>query len=199
MVASGQYQWITVEAMTIARDNTALLVMDVQPGIVERLPAPADFLERMTKAMRAARAAHIPVIHVVVGFRSGMPEVGVRNQSFGALKQSGMPRLIDPTPSIEPEPGEVVVVKRRVSAFTGSDLEVVLRAGDIQHLVLTGIATSGVVLSTLREAADKDYRLTVLADLCADTDPEVHRVLVEKVFPRQAFVTTSENLITMKP
>jgi nicotinamidase-related amidase len=82
----------------------------------------------------------------------------------------------------------VVVTKRRVSAFTGSDLEVVLRAGEIDHLVLCGIATSGVVLSTLREAADKDYRCTVLADLCVDMDAEVHDVLIGKVFPRQARV-----------
>lgn len=62
---------------------------------------------------------------------------------------------------------------------------------EIRHLVLCGIATSGVVLSTVREAADKDYRLTVLADLCADTDAEVHSVLIGKVFPRQARVTSA--------
>lgn len=82
------------------------------------------------------------------------------------------------------------MVKRRVSAFTGSDLEVVLRALEVDHLVLAGIATSGVVLSTLREAADRDYRLTVLADACSDGDDEVHRVLTEKVFRRQADVVT---------
>jgi nicotinamidase-related amidase len=81
-----------------------------------------------------------------------------------------------------------VVVKRRVSAFTGSDLEVVLRARGVTTLVLTGIATNGVVLSTAREAADRDYGLVILRDGCADADPEVHRVLMEKVFPRQAEV-----------
>ena len=81
-----------------------------------------------------------------------------------------------------------MVTKRRVSAFSGSDLEVVLRAQDISHLALCGIATSGVVLSTLREAADKDYQLTVLADCCVDSDEEVQRVLLTKVFPRQAEV-----------
>ena len=50
--------------------------------------------------------------------------------------------------------------------------------------------TSGVVLSTLRQAADLDYRLTVLTDACYDPDPEIHRVLTEKVFPRQADVIT---------
>ena len=98
-------------------------------------------------------------------------------------------------PAVAPAPGDVVVSKRRVSAFAGSDLDVVLRAGGIDNLVLAGIATSGVVLSTLRQAADLDYRLTVLADACGDRDEEVHRVLTEKVFPRQATVTTADEWI----
>src|SRR5262249_51519108 len=87
---------------------------------------------------------------------------------------------------------DIIVTKRRVSAFTGSDLEVVLRAQGLSHLVLSGISTSGVVLSTLREAADKDYQLTVLSDSCADGDEEVHRILLTKIFPRQAEVITTE-------
>jgi nicotinamidase-related amidase len=62
--------------------------------------------------------------------------------------------------------------------------------------VLAGIATSGVVLSTIRQAADLDYELTVLEDGCADADPEVHRVLMEKVFPRQASVITAQEWIS---
>ena len=64
-----------------------------------------------------------------------------------------------------------------------------VRAG-ADALVLAGIATSGVVLSTLRQAADLDYRLTVLSDGCLDSDPEVHRVLTAAVFPKQADVLT---------
>jgi nicotinamidase-related amidase len=94
--------------------------------------------------------------------------------------------------SVAPMPGDVIITKKRVSAFTGSDLEVVLRSMDVKHLILSGIATSGVVLSTLREAADKDYAITVLSDCCADADEEVHRVLTTKIFPRQADVITSE-------
>jgi nicotinamidase-related amidase len=55
---------------------------------------------------------------------------------------------------------------------------------------LTGIVTSGVVLSTLREAADKDYRITVLSDGCADRETEVHEFLINRIFPRQADVIT---------
>jgi nicotinamidase-related amidase len=92
-------------------------------------------------------------------------------------------------PTLTPKHGDVVVTKHRVSAFAGTDLEMVLRANGIETLVLAGIATSGVVLSTVRHAADSDYKLVVVEDCCSDRDAEVHRVLMEKVFPRQATVT----------
>jgi len=168
--------------------RTALLVMDVQRGILDRLQNPAGYLARVTDAVRTARGHRVPIIHVVVGFRAGMPEISAGNQSFANVKQQNLPHLIDPRPAIAPEAGEIVITKRRVSAFTGSDLEVVLRAGGLDHLVLCGISTGGVVLSTVREAADKDYRLTVVQDLCADPDAEVHTLLTRKVFPRQARV-----------
>jgi nicotinamidase-related amidase len=172
--------------------NTALLVMDVQEGIVERL-GDDSLLEHVGRAIAAARSAGIPVIYVKVDFRPGFPEVSPRNKAFSQVAGSGF--LGDKArvhPAVAPEPGDVEVTKRRVSAFTGSDLEVVLRAQQIGRLVLTGIATSGVVLSTLREAADKDYELVVLSDCCADGDLEVDRVLLEKVFPRQADVLDLE-------
>lgn len=92
--------------------------------------------------------------------------------------------------SVAPQASDIIVTKRRVSAFAGSDLEVVLRAQGIKRMVLAGISTSGVVLSTTREAADKDYGITILSDGCADPDAEVHTVLTTKVFPRQADVMT---------
>ncbi|HXP90955.1 MAG TPA: isochorismatase family cysteine hydrolase [Fibrobacteria bacterium] len=168
--------------------NTALLVMDVQPGIVQRLPEPDAYVAKVRAAVEVARERGVPVFFVVVGFRSGFPEINPRNKSFGAMQAAPPLHMVDPRPVIEPVPGEVVVTKRRVSAFTGSDLEVLLRSRDIRHLVLAGVSTSGVVLSTTREAADKDFQITILSDLCADFDPEVHRVLTEKVFPRQATV-----------
>jgi nicotinamidase-related amidase len=175
-------------------DATALLVMDVQQGIVERFAEDADYLSRLSRAIETARGAGIPVIYVVVGFRSGHPEISARNRTFSAAAAAGRFTEGDPGtsvhPAVAPRPGDPVVTKRRVSAFTGSDLEVLLRGLDAGTLVLTGIATSGVVLSTLRQAADLDYRLVVLSDACLDADPEVHRVLTEKVFPRQADVLT---------
>jgi nicotinamidase-related amidase len=172
--------------------RVALLVLDVQSMIVDRLPDKDAYLTRVRATASAARGKGVPVIQTVASFRPGMPEVSARNQAFGRFKGQPASPLVDARPVLELEPGDVLIAKRRASAFSGSDLEVVLRAADVQHLVLCGLVTGGVVLSTLCEAADKDYRLTVLSDLCADVDPEVHRLLIEKVFPRHAQVTTSE-------
>jgi nicotinamidase-related amidase len=191
----------TNNAGAATNPGTALLIMDVQTNIIGRIgDAGKALTATLSTAINAARTAGIPVIYVVVGFRKGLPEISSGNKSFGPLKQGAgnFPGLEEPIaidPSVAPLPGEVVVTKRRVSAFTGSDLEVVLRAAKVHHLVLAGISTSGVVLSTLREAADKDYQLSVLSDGCADPDAEVHSVLLEKVYPRQADVLTAAQWI----
>jgi nicotinamidase-related amidase len=176
---------------------TALLIMDIQPEIVERF-GDSGLTGRLAGAASAARAAGVTVIYVKVGCRAGYPEISPRNRAFAALKEArgmveGISSVIDSR--VDPQPEDVIVTKRRVSAFSGSDLDVVLRAAGIESLVLTGIATSGVVLSTLRQAADQDFDLIVLSDGCLDRDKEVHRVLCEKVFPRQAEVMTVTNWV----
>jgi nicotinamidase-related amidase len=178
------------------QQNTALLVMDMQAAILGMLPSPEAVINQVAKAIAKARENKAPVIYVAVGFRQGTPEISPDNKTFSAARErfasADMQEFIKIHPAVAPLAEDVSVVKRRVSAFTGSDLEVVLRAKGIKHLVLTGVATSGVVLSTLREAADKDFGLTVLADCCADGDEEVHRVLLSKVFPRQADVLNAD-------
>jgi nicotinamidase-related amidase len=173
--------------------STALLVMDIQNGITERLPDSAPLLNRLKQTIQAARLHKIPVYYVVIGFRNGFPEISPNNLSFSTIKASGFfaPGKMDIHPTVAPQAEDIIITKKRVSAFAGSDLEMVLRAQQINHLVLTGISTSGVVLSTVREAADKDYKLTVLSDGCEDSiGEEVHRVLTTKIFPRQAEVIT---------
>ena len=180
--------------------TTALVVMDLQNGIVARIPDQSvALLGTIERVLTTARERRMPVIFVRVAFRPGTPEVSARNQSFSALRgDSRMDETSDATsvhPRLAPRDGDLVVTKRRVSAFAGSDFEVVLRSLAVDHLVLCGIATSGVVLSTVRQAADLDFSLTVLSDACVDADPEVHRVLMEKVFPRQATVISSRDWI----
>ncbi len=181
--------------------HTALLVMDCENGILENIGADAEpLVDRIAGVLSAARSGGLQVFYVVVGFRPGYPEVSESNKFFAPIREQG--RLVLGTEQTEvhaklkPRPNEPVVVKHRVSGLYGTDLELLLRAKGIDTLILTGVATSGVILSTLRYAADADYRLFVVRDCCADRDAEVHRVLTEKVFPRQAQVLTAEELMT---
>lgn len=180
--------------------RTALLVMDIQPAVVPAFGGDEGMLDRLARAIRVARAAGIPVVYGRVAFRPGYPDVSDSNALFGPLRS--MMDFTETNPdlgihsAVSPEAGDVVITKRRVSTFAGSDLEVVLRSQRIERIVLTGVATSGVVLSTLRQAADLDYEIVVLSDGCGDGDPEVHRVLMEKVFPSQATVKTVEEWIS---
>lgn len=188
------------DPLSIDPKTSALLLMDFQASVVEMVPGDKDALvARAASLADAARAAGMKVVYVVVGFRAGYPEVSPHNAWFATLRGSG--RFVEGAPGTEvhpalsPKPGDVVVTKHRVSAFAGTDLDMVLRANDVGTLVLAGIATSGVVLSTVRHAADADYRLVVVDDACADRDAEVHRVLTEKVFVRQATVVKAEQVV----
>ncbi len=184
---------------SIDTKRTAVLIMDYQSEIVANFGGgDPGLLQRAASVLDAARRAGVPVVHVVVQFRPGYPEVGARG-TFKAIKDAG--RLKEGTegaaihPAVAPRPGEVVVTKRRVGAFAGSDLEYVLRGLGRDHLVLLGIATSGVVLTTVRWAADLDYTMNVVSDCCADRDEEVHRVLLTKVLARQAPIMTAAEAV----
>ena len=184
--------------------HSALLAMDCQTGIVSIYAKPQEeFIARASSVLRAARAAGMPVIHVQVGFRPGLPEASSNNKLFAAIKSSPQhQKLFEGTlgaihPALGPEPNDVVVTKHRVSAFVGTDLEMLLRAKEIDTLVMFGIATSGVVLSTLLQASDADYRLVVVGDCCADLDADLHTVLVKRFFPTRADVVTADDFVKM--
>lgn len=181
--------------MKLDSGHSALLVMDFQVPIVERFATGQDALLKATAAaIAAARRSSMLVIYVVVGFRPGLPEISPRNKSFSRLKASGG-IATDIHPRLAPEAEDVIVTKHRVGAFAGTDLDMILRAHEIDTLIMCGIATSGVVLSTLRHASDSDYQIVVVRDCCSDQDGEVHACLMDKVFPRQADVIDSATFV----
>lgn len=179
--------------------DTAVLIMDYQNDIVGFVSEAARdaLLQRAPAFLAKARAAGMPIIYVVVRFRPGYPEVDAANPLFAGIAKAGV--LVEGTRGAEihdavaPKPGDIVVTKRRVGAASTTDLEAVLRGRGVNRLVLFGITTSGVVLSTVRWAADADYRIVVISDLSADREQDVHDLLMGKVFPRQATVTTTED------
>ena len=187
--------------LSFDRAHSALLCMDYQTGIVSTYVKDQDLLLRAANLLKEARSAGIPIIYVQVGFRPKFPEISPRNAAFSAVRNSPQLQQMLAGPagaihsSVAPVDDDIVVTKHRVGAFAGTDLDMILRAKDIDTLILFGIATSGVVLSTVRHAADADYRLIVVKDCCADQDPEVHACLMDKVFPRQATVVSASELL----
>jgi nicotinamidase-related amidase len=179
--------------------TTVLLTLDCQKGIVGFVPGCERIFKAAARVIDAARSKKIPVIHVGIGFRPGYPEVSHDHPAFSRVLQTN--NFIIGTESaafhesIAPKADEIIVYKHRVSAFSGNDLEMILRCQGITHLVLFGIATSGIVLSTVRQASDLDFRCIVVQDCCFDADEEVHRVLAEKVLAKQATVVTSDVLV----
>ena len=182
--------------------RSAVLSLDYQSGIVSIYAKDNEsLLARVGSVLKQARISEMCVIHVQVGFRRGLPEVSPRNTLLNAIKTSEKHRqLFEGTagaihPTVGPIGDDIVVTKHRVSAFTGTDLDMILRAKDIDTLILFGIGTSGVVLYTVLHAADTDYRIVVIKDCCADLDAEAHACLVEKVFPRYATVVSASEFL----
>ncbi len=186
---------------SIDRRTTALLIADFYADAMGTLPHAVGrgVVQRTVGLQAAARAAGLMVCYCATVFRPGYPEISERNKTFSARKASGQPAVFDPLevihPDVRPRDGEVVVGKHRVNALFGTGLDVTLTGNNIDTIILLGYATSGVVLSTTRYASDRDYRLYIVADCCADSDPEVHDFLIGRILNRQADIVTADEAI----
>lgn len=193
---------MTITPPPLDPGTSALLVMDYQRGILAALPDPADreaLPSRVAGAVADMRAYGAAIVHVHVGFtEADWAAIPAANKAFSYL---GRQRLMhhedaatDVHPRLTPEPGDIVVRKTRFGALSTTDLDRRLRDRGITTLVLAGVTTGGVVLSTVTDAADRDYRLHVLSDGVADPDPHLHRTLLTGVFPRKAHIIDSVEL-----
>ena len=187
--------------ITLQRGRTAVLIADFYTEIMNTLPHSIyrGVVNKAVATQEAARNSDAMVCYCATVFRPGYPEIGQRNKTFSQRKNSGQGAIADPMdvihPAVHPRDGEVVVGKHRVNALYGTGLDVALRANDIHDLVIFGYATSGVVLSTVRYAADLDYNIIVVEDCCSDPDADVHEFLTQRIFPRQAEVINSTDVI----
>lgn len=190
------------------RGRGALLLLDCQEGVAARVfgddGSRARFVSAVRAAVTTARAAGLPCVRVEVEFRPGHPEVSPANAYFGRVKEAG--RLVAGTDQVGPmaELADLLeplprVVKRRIGAFSDTDLAVLLRGLRCDGIVLAGLITSGAVLSTACSAADLDYHVTVLSDACHDPTGPVHRALLDHVLPMRADVLSVAELDPSRP
>ena len=141
--------------------NSALLLMDFQEFVLNNfVPAPraAEVVARTSRFLSRVRQTDMLVVHVTVGCPPDGPPMDRRNRLFRELRESG---LIEPgspglaiTAALQPIESEPVITKSRVGAFTGTELDELLWAHDIETLLIAGATTSGVVLTTVRQAFD---------------------------------------------
>ena len=174
--------------------------MDYQNGVVDMLDEPDDLLSRAANAIATVRSAGGVVGYVRVAFEDADLEAFPPTSGMGKRVGASGQALHNDSPNtavharVAPEDGDIVVRKVRVGAFSTTDLDAQLRERGVDTLILAGISTTGVVLSTVRDASDRDYRVLVLADATADPQPDVHEFLTERIFPRQGDVITVADL-----
>lgn len=168
--------------------KTALIIGDVQRGITGAYPFARQVVPPLTELLPRARAAGVLVVFVRIAFRPNRADLPPDNPLFAAFFDAGV--FHEGMPGTEVDlpvrDEDVVVLKRRASAFAGTDLELVLRAHAIDTIAVAGVATAAMVAATCYDAADRGYRVIVLRDGCADSDPAVHDFFMDKVFPSRA-------------
>ncbi|MGH3620624.1 MAG: cysteine hydrolase family protein [Sciscionella sp.] len=166
----------------------AVLIGDLQVGVTRNYPFAADLVPRAAALAAAAREQGNLVVFVRTQLRVNGADVSARNAGVQAIFGMGEDYREGST-GVELDPGlgchtsDVIVTKRRASAFAGTDLDVVLRSSSVDTLVVAGVATSAMVAATVYDAADRDFRVRVASDVCADPVEAVHDFVVGALFP----------------
>jgi nicotinamidase-related amidase len=177
----------------------ALLIMDYQPAVLDLVADGGKLVEHANEAIDAARRHGVTVGFVRVAFDDDdYTIVPATNRSFAAVATGRQLHVSSPAMALHPDlavrQGDIVVRKTRVGAFSTTNLDEQLTNLGITTLIIAGLTTSGAVLSTIRDAADRDYRLFLLSDCISDPRQEVHTVLMEQVLPGQADIITAAGL-----
>lgn len=179
-------------------DRTALVVLHYQTDILSVVSQAAPtLLARTRRLCDMARARGVQIYFKKIQFSAGYPEVGMLNRSGQALKASGLFLSDTIAPELEQRDDEPLIIGRRVSAFSGTGLQEHLLAAGIDTLILAGIESTGVVLSTVSHASDADYRIYTVKDCCYDRDQVVHEHLFSTAFHTRTYVISLEEAATL--
>ncbi len=180
-------------ALTTLDPNTALIIVDLQKGIVG-LPVIhtiGDIIGRARTLAQTFRERGLPVVLVnVVGAAPGRTEQG----------RQTVPRLegwTDLIPELNQQPGDIVVTKRTWGAFASTDLEAQLKALGVTQVVILGVATGTGVEATARQAYEQGFNVTLAIDAMTDRRHEAHAYSINNVFPRLGETGTCQDIIDL--
>ena len=181
--------------MQLDARSTALVLIDLQKGVLAMPTAPhaaADIYERSMRLVRRFRAAGAPVVRVRVSFSADLadaPREPVDQPSHYASLPPGWDEFPEPL-----APSDLVISKRHWGAFYGTELDLQLRRRGVRCVVLGGIATNLGVESTARSAAEHGYELVIPEDLCSSVSAEMHAFSFKFILPRLARITGSDTI-----
>jgi nicotinamidase-related amidase len=191
-------QRVSTPVPALVPTQTALLVMHYQTDIVALFPSVAPTLLANTRKLcDAARDKRVSVYFAQIHFSPGYPEVSPLNKNGQGIRQLGL--FIDD--AISPELGrldsEPLILAHRASVFFGTGLQARLAAQGIDTLLMVGIASTGVVLSSVAYASDADFRLFTVKDCCYDPDQVVHDHLFSTAFDSRTTVLSLADALAL--
>jgi nicotinamidase-related amidase len=186
-----------MSSLTLDPAKTALVIIDLQKGIVGMPAAPysaADVVERSARLAKAFREKKSPVVYVRVDMAN------ILNLPVDApMRPPGTPPPPPSAMELVPEAGfqdgDMLITKRHWGAFAGTQLEQELRKRGVDTVVLTGISTNIGVESTARQGTGLGFGFVIVEDACSARDAGDHRHSFEKIFPRLARVRTTDEVI----
>ncbi|WP_343499722.1 isochorismatase family cysteine hydrolase [Achromobacter denitrificans] len=172
--------------------------MHYQTDIMALFPAVAPTLLANTRALcEAARRKGVAVYFARIGFGQGYPEVSPLNKNGQGIKRLGLFVDDEISPELGRRADEPLILAHRASVFFGTDLELRLSAAGVDTLVMAGIASTGVMLSSIAYASDADFRLYTVKDCCYDPDPVVHEHLFATAFESRSTVLSQAEALSL--
>jgi nicotinamidase-related amidase len=137
------------------------------------------------EAIRKARAAGVAIGYVRIGFSPDYRECPPNSRLFQGAKKAGMFKLgtwgTEVHPLLSPQPGDFDIIKHRVSPFYATSLEAILHAQKIQRLYVSGVSSSGAVLSAAKDGHDRGYDVFILDDCCCALTEAQHQAVIDQV------------------
>jgi nicotinamidase-related amidase len=178
--------------------KTALLVMHYQTDILGLFPSVAStLLDNTRRLCDAARAKGVAVYFANLRFSPGYPEVSPLNKNGQGIKRLGLFTDDCTCPELGRRDTELEIAAHRASVFFGTDLQARLVAQGIDTLIMVGIASTGVVLSSVAYASDADFRLYTVEDCCYDPDEVVHERLFATAFDTRTTVLSLDQALQL--
>jgi nicotinamidase-related amidase len=180
-------------AVTTLDPKTALIVVDLQKGILARVEAKAmsSVIENAVVLLGAFRKHKLPVVLVnAAGVAPGRNEQPRMPANFP-------PDFIELIPELKQQPSDHTVTKRTWGAFTNTDLDAWLKKNGVTQIVVCGVATSAGVESTARFANELGYNVTLAIDAMTDLSPEAHDNSITRIFPRLGETGMSAEIVAL--